>query len=122
MSVVKLAQTAKALVEAKKKVSELETKLAALEKRAEAEGFLLDMMQDPRAPLALRPSSVADFLEKRAAIEKQDLEVAKLAAKMASSRGFEIGDPEDPTPLFQSTGSRADDEFVEYLLSTSSQG
>lgn len=121
MSFVKLAQVAKALTESKKRVSELETEIADYEKRAAAEGFLLDMMQDPRAPLALRPSSVADFMEKRAAIEKQDLEVAKLAAKMASSHGFEIGDPDDPSPLFQSTGSRADDEFLEYLL-TSGQG
>ena len=84
MSIAKLAQVTKTLAETQKKVADLQAELKAHEKRAEAEGFLLDMMQDPRAPLALRPSSVADFMAKRAAIEKQDLEVANLAANLAA--------------------------------------
>jgi len=122
MSILQLTKTANALVAANKKVADLEARVVEFEKRAAAEGFLIEMMESPRAPFALKPSSVADFLEKRAAIEKQDLEVAKLAAKMAGSHGFEIGSPETPAPLFQSTGSQADDEFIAYLLGTSSQG
>lgn len=116
MSKIQLAKTASDLIAARKRVEELETKLAEHEKRAAAESLLIDLMSDPRAPLSLKPSSVADFLEKRAAVEKVDIETAKLAMKMASSHGFEIGAPEDPTPLFQSSGSKADDEFTEWLL------
>ena len=114
---IQMAKTAQQLVDSRKEVDELKVKLASHEKRAAAELFLIDMMSDPRAPLSIKPSSVADFIEKRAAIEVlENIEVAKLAAKMASTHGFEIGSPEEPTTLYQSTGSRADDEFTEYLL------
>ncbi len=115
---LQMAKTASELAASRKKVAELEAKLVEFEKRAAAEQFLVDMMSDARAPLSLKPSSVADFLEKRSSIEKVDLEAAKLAVKMASVHGFEIGEPEDPTPLYQSSGSKADDEFTEYLLNS----
>ena len=112
-----MAKTAAALAEARKEICALRTKIAGLEKRAAAEEFLVSMMHDTRSPPALKPSSVADFLEKRAAIEQQDLQVAKLAAKMAASQGFEIGNPEagtsQPGPYNE---SRADAEFQDWLL------
>lgn len=116
MSTRQLAKTARALAASHREVAELRAKLAEFEKRAEAEDFLMQMMGDARAPLALKPSGVADFMSKRAAIEKQNLEVAKLAAKLAGSQGFEIGDPEEPTPLLPAYNeSRADAEFAEWL-------
>jgi hypothetical protein len=116
MSTRQFAKTARALAASHQEAAELRAKLAGFEKRAAAESFLISMMEDSRAPLALKPSSVADFMSKRAAIEKQDLEVAKLAAKMVGSQGFEIGDPEEPSPLFpEYNGSRADAEFTEWL-------
>jgi len=114
---IQMAKTASNLVAANRRVVELEAKLTGLEKRAEVEQFLISMIEDAHAPSALRPTSIRDFLEKRAAIEKQDLEVAKLAAKMVSSQGFEIGDPEQPTPLQSGgDGSLADQMFTDYLL------
>jgi hypothetical protein len=112
-----MAKTASDLIASRKENDDLRAKLAGFEKRAQAEAFLIDMMSDVGAPLAMKPSSVADFLEKRAAVEKlPDIEVAKTAVKMASANGFEIGGPDEPTPLYQSSGSQADDEFTEYLL------
>jgi hypothetical protein len=116
---VAMAKTASALVDARKEIETLRAKLATHEKRAAAEEFLVTMMQDARSPLALKPSSVTDFLEKRAAIEQQDLEVAKLAAKMAASQGFEIGNPEPVTDAQRGSyynESRADAEFQDWLL------
>jgi hypothetical protein len=120
MSMIQMAKTAQELVDTRKEVEELKTKLADFEKRAGAEAFLIDMMSDARAPLSLKPSSVADFIEKRAAIEKVDLKTAELAVKMASAHGFEIGVPEEPTALYQSSGSKADDDFIDYLLGSQS--
>ena len=112
-----MAKTAAQLVTYRKEVEELKSKLAAFEKRAEAEQFLIDLAQDPHAPLHLKPSGIADFLEKRASVEKlPDIAMAKTAAKMAGSHGFEIGEVEEPTTLFESNGSRADDEFTEWIL------
>lgn len=120
MSIVThMTKTSSALVASRREVSELRTKLAGLEKRAQAESFLLQMMEDPRAPLALRPTSVSDFISKRAAIEEQDLEVAKLAAKLYGGQDFGIGDPDQPAepPQMAYNESRADAEFTEWLSS-----
>ena len=114
-----LAKTASELVSVRKHVRELETKLAEFEKRAAAEAFLIETMANARAPYALKPSSIADFIEKRAVIEKTNLEAAKLAIQMTSMQGFEIGAPDQTQPLPSSSGSRADDEFTEYLLGSS---
>ena len=117
---LQFAKTASALATSQKRVVELESRLAEFEKRAEAEAFLIETMSNTRAPLSLRPSSIADFLEKRAMVEKSNLEAAKLAVQMsAGGTGFQIGDPEDSRPL-SSSGSRADDEFIDYLTSSGS--
>lgn len=114
---LRFAKTASDLSQALKRVRELESKVAGLEKRAEAEKFLVETMANSRAPLSLRPTSISDFLEKRALIENSNLEAAKLAVQMTSAgEKFEIGDPEDSRPLYSSLGSRADDDFVDYLL------
>lgn len=114
---LQLAKTAAELVDVRRHAADLEARLAVFEKRAETEAFLVDMLTNPRAPNAFRPSSVGDFLEKRALIEKQNLEAAKLAVEMANGHGFEIGDVEKPDTNYVTQGSRADDEFVDYLLS-----
>ena len=117
MSMIQMAKTAQALSVSKKENEDLRAKLAEFEKRAEAEAFLIDMMGNPRAPLSMKPSSVSDFIDKRAAIEKlESIEVAKTAVSMASTHGFEIGEADEPDHLQQSNGSRADDEFNDYLL------
>lgn len=113
--ILAMAKTASELAESRRRVTELETKVAQLEKRAAAEEFLLKAMDDPRSPTFLRPSSVSDFMSKRAAIEAQDLEVAKLAAKLHGGQDFGIGDPEQPTPLLPYNESRADNDFTEWL-------
>jgi hypothetical protein len=110
-----LAKTASALTASRKEAGELKARVARLEKRAEAEAFLLKMADDPRAPLFLKPSSVADFMAKRAAIEEQDLEVAKLAARLYGGQDFGIGDPEQPTSAAPYDESRADAEFTDWL-------
>lgn len=114
---ITMAKTASLLATANKRVEELEAKIAGLEKRAEAEQFLLSMMEDVHAPQALRPTSVRDFLEKRATVESQDLEVTKAAAKLAGGQNFEIGDPTRPTHA-AGDGSLADQMFEDYLLGT----
>lgn len=113
-----MAKTASALADARKEVEALRAKLAGYEKRAAVEEFLVAMLDDARAPRALKPSSVTDFLEKRAAIEKQDLEVARMAVKLAATQGFEIGNPEPvpPGPASPYNDSRADAEFQDWLL------
>lgn len=113
-----MAKTASALADARKEVEALRAKLAGYEKRAAVEEFLVATMNDARAPRALKPSSVADFLEKRAAIEQQDLEVARMAVKLAASQGFEIGNPEPAAPgtMTPYNESRADAEFNDWLL------
>lgn len=121
MSHLILAKTAANLRDAKSRVSELEGELASFKKKAAAEDLLLKIMQDPNVPLHLKPSSIADFVEKRAHLEAlEDIAVAEAAVKMASSQGFEIGAPEDPTPLYQSSGSPADDMFTDWLLNSQS--
>jgi hypothetical protein len=114
-----MTKMSSALVASKKEATGLSTKLAGLEKRAQAEAFLLQMMEDPRSPSALRPTSVADFMSKRAAIEEQDLEVAKLAARLYGGQDFGIGDPDRPDELspMPYNESRADAEFTEWLSS-----
>lgn len=119
MSMVK---TAASLATANARVAELEARVGELEKRAAAEEFLIEVMDDPATPFALRPTSIDDFLEKRAMIEGIDLETARAAVKLAGAgSGFEIGTPDASTPLYESSGSQADDMFIQYLLG-SSQG
>lgn len=111
-----MAKTAAENVELKKQLDELRSQLAAHEKRAEAESVLIDMMNDPSTPVQLKPSDAEDFLAKRAMFERVgDIERCKLAVKMAGDGVFEIGEPESSDPLFESTGSKADDEFVAWL-------
>lgn len=114
-----MTKMSSALVASRRGATELRTRLTGLEKRAEAEAFLLQMMEDPRAPPALRPTSVSDFMSKRAAIEEQDLEVAKLAARLYGGQDFGIGDPDRPPESSQVAynESRADDEFNQWLTS-----
>ena len=113
---LKLAKLATENIDLKKEAENLREKVAKFEKRAEAEQVLIDLIHSNDAPIALRPSSVEDFLNKRAQIEEKDLETVKLAAKMASAQDFGIGDPENESSLFNSSGSKADDMFTEWLL------
>lgn len=113
-----IVKTATKLAAARKEVDDLRSKVEAFEKRAAAEKFLLEMMESPQAPIALRPDSVADFMAKRASVEEQDIEVAKLAAKLFGGQDFGIGDPEtvDDQPSGSAYNeSRADNEFVDWL-------
>jgi hypothetical protein len=114
-TMLSMAKTASELVTARREVTELRVKLAAAEKRAAAESFLIELMNDPAAPVHFRPSGVDDFLAKRAQVEKIDLNQARLATKIASRGSFEIGEPEDEKPRFSASGSKADDEFTDWL-------
>jgi len=118
MKPLQIAKLASSLVAAKKKISELESKVADFEKRAECEDFLISMLENSQAPAPMKPTSIFDFLEKRAKIEKQDLQIMKLAAEMASSQKFEIGDPEQfPQSVSGNYNeSAADQMFTDYLL------
>ncbi len=119
------AQMAKMAAEGKAKdreIADLKAKVAAHEKRAQAEKVLTDVMNDPRAPLDLRPVDIGDFLSKRAEIEKlPDMNMALAAVKIASRRSFDIGNPEPSDASGSSgrvnTGSKADDDFVNGMLS-----
>jgi hypothetical protein len=115
MKATDFAKLGRELVASRKECDALKVKLAGLEKRAAAEVFLTSLLQDPTAPMHLRPSGVEDFLSKRDQVEKLDLETAKLAAQMASRGGFEIGEPEDASPRYSSSSSKADDQFVDWL-------
>lgn len=115
---IQLAKTASALATSRKEVAELRARVVGLEKRAAAETFLLEMMESARAPMALKPSSIEDFLKKRAAIEQHDLEVAKLAAKIAGEGDFGIGDVEEETIPRPYNESRADAEFTDWLVNS----
>jgi len=104
---------------------ELETtnkKLAAFERREEAEAFLCSIMQDPRAPLTFKPSTPSDFLDKRAQLEGLDnIKAAEVAVKMAQFGGFEIGEVmDDGRPPPPNDGSKADMDFNDYLLAADS--
>lgn len=110
-----MAKTASELVSSRKELTELKVKLALLEKRAEAESFLVELMSDPASPVHFRPSGVDDFLAKRAQVEKLDLNQARLATKIASRGTFEVGEPEDEQPRYSVSGSKADDEFTDWL-------
>jgi hypothetical protein len=121
-----VAQMAKLAAENKVKdreIADLKTKLAAHDKRAEAEKVLVDVMNDPRASLDLRPVDVEDFLAKRAEIEKlPDTKMALAAVKIAQRRSFDLGSPEPGDASTSggqrvSTGSKADDEFANSFLS-----
>lgn len=116
MKITDFAKMARELVASRKENAELKAKLAAFEKKAEAEQILVEAMSDPRVPLHLRPSGVQDFLTKRAQIEGQDPKTVKLAMQMASGTEFGIGEPESSKPAFTSSGSLADDQFTEWLL------
>ena len=118
MKITDFAKMARDLVTARKERDEARSKLAAFEKKAEAEQILIDAMSNPSVPLHLRPSGVQDFLQKRSQIEGQDLKTVKLAMQMASNAEFSIGEPESPKPAFSSSGSLADDQFTEWLLGT----
>ena len=114
-TMLSMAKTASELVTARREVAELKAKLAQMEKRAAAESFLVELMSDPAAPVHFRPSGVDDFLAKRAQVEKVDLEQVRLATKIASRGSFEVGEPEDERPRFSPSGSKADDEFTDWL-------
>lgn len=120
MNSILLAKTAAQLSSSKKRVEELEAKLAVFEKRAEAEEILKEMMHDASIPPHLRPSSPEEFLDKRAQIEGQDLGTVKLALKMAGNVDFGVGEPESTTPLYESADSKADAMFTDWLLSSES--
>ena len=118
MNSILLAKTAAQLSSTKRRVEELEVKLAAYEKREEAEKILVEMMHDASVPPHLRPSSPDEFLDTRAQIEGQDLGTVKLALKMAGNVDFGIGEPEETTPLYESADSKADAIFTDWLLSS----
>lgn len=116
-----LVKTAKSLGAANARVAELEARVEELEKRASAEALLIEVMGDPATPFSIRPTSIDDFLEKRSKMEAMDLEIVRSAVKLAGvDAGFGIGAPEASTPLYESSGSQADDEFTAYLLNSNS--
>ena len=116
-TMLSMAKTASELVSARRELTDLKVKLAQAEKRAAAESFLIELMSDPAAPVHFRPSGVDDFLAKRAQVEKLDLDQARLATKIAGRGSFEVGEPEDERPRFSVSGSKADDEFTDWLTS-----
>lgn len=116
-TMLSMAKTASELVSARRELTDLKAKLAQAEKRAAAESFLVELMSDPAAPVHFRPSGVDDFLAKRAQVEKLDLDQARLATKIAGRGSFEVGEPEDERPRFSVSGSKADDEFTDWLTS-----
>jgi len=106
---------AEALTAARAEIRELRTKIAGYERREAAEGFLIEALDSQELPPSLRPSSVPDFLEKRAMVEKHDLKATKLAAQMLA-QGYEIGGPEKiDAPTVPYNDSRADAEFEAWL-------
>jgi len=114
-TMLSMAKTASELVTVRKEVTELKAKLAQMEKRAAAESFLIELMNDPAAPFHFRPSGVDDFLAKRDQVEKIDLEQARMATKIAGRGTFEVGEPEDDRPRYLASDSKADDEFTDWL-------
>ena len=114
---LKLASLQRERNEARAQVAELREKLSAYEKREEAERLLVEATE-AEASSPLKVTGVEDFLTKRAQIEKHDLETVKLAMAMADKKDFGIGEPEDESPLFQSSGSKADDMFTHWLASS----
>jgi hypothetical protein len=101
-------------------LEEANEKIASFQRRQDAEDFLCGIMEDPRTPLQFRPSITGDFLQKRAQIEEiGDIKAARSAVKMAQVGSFEIGDVNDESPGHApSTGSKADDEFTNWLVSS----
>lgn len=96
-----------------------QAKVAEYEKRESAEEFLISIMNDPRTPPQFRPTTAREFLDKRAQIEGlDDIKAARSAVKMAQVGSFEIGDvnEEGATDTVYS-GSRADNEFTDWLIS-----
>lgn len=113
---VKLAQISQENTELKAEKAELEAKVAHLEKLAEAEKFLTEI-QDSDAPMSIRPTTIEDFLEKRAALAEGDnLKSAELAVKIASRQDFQIGEVSEQTrPEHQTGEGKADAIMSEWL-------
>jgi hypothetical protein len=100
-------------------LSEAQAKIAAYERREKAEDFLVEIMEDPRTPSHFRPTTALEFLSKRAQIEGlDDIKAARSAVKMAQLGSFEIGDVNEEGASDQvHSGSRADNEFSDWLVS-----
>jgi len=100
----KLAALSRENTELKAEIAELKGQVEGFEKRANAEAFLLDLRDNPSAPIQFRPHTPEDFIEKRAMLEEHgNLDNAGLAVKMASRQDFEIGDVVD-APIQPETG------------------
>ena len=111
----KLAQLTQANKALETELAETKAKLAVLEKRAQAEDFLLKIKDDMSAPVSLRPTTPEDFLQKRAALEAhENLQSAELAVKMASRQDYEIGTVAEPPAQVQTGESKADAIFTDW--------
>jgi hypothetical protein len=104
----------------KREVGELQEKVASFERKEAAESVLVEIMSDPRAALSFKPTTASDFLHKRAQLENlEDMKAAKSAIKMAQVGDFAIGDgdePGDDARVISANGSRAEQEFEDWLV------
>lgn len=114
----KLAELSKANEALSQENAELKAQVAAYEKRASAEEFLMGIKDDASAPISLRPTTPEDFLEKRAALEAhENLQSAELAVKLASRQDFEIGDVAEEKPQNPTGEGNANAIFGDWLSS-----
>lgn len=112
----KLAQLSKRNDELESENAELKARVERLEKLAAAEQFLINI-DDSAAPVSLRPTTLEDFMEKRAALaEGENLKSAALAVKIASRQDFQIGDVSDHArPEHQTGEGQANAVFQNWL-------
>ena len=119
MSRVKQVETMRGMAKMAEDLNEARAKIAAYERREKAEDFLVEIMEDPRTPSHFRPTTALEFLSKRTQIESlDDIKAARSAVKMAQLGSFEIGDVNEEGASDQiHDGSRADNEFSDWLVS-----
>jgi len=87
-------------------------KLEEFEKKAEAEDFLLELINDRNTPATLKPTTIEEFLEKRAEISHKNLDVIREAIRISSAgsgdRSISLADDSAPVAL---------DDVTDFLLS-----
>lgn len=118
-----MAKTAAETANLRKQLAASQAKVAAFERREQAESLLMELARDP-ANAEMAPASVEDFLEKRAEIERMpSTDVARSVVKLASQRTFGgIGDsmPSDVGPKPHGSDSKADDLLNDFLYDSNS--
>lgn len=115
------AKTAAESVNLRKQLADAQAKVAAFERREEAENLLLELARNP-ANAEMAPVGIEDFLEKRAQIESlPSMDVARSVVKLAGQRVFGgIGEPDavETNPKPSATGSMADNFLNDFLHDT----